>query len=144
LLISNPKQPLCINGDIGPTYDATQTFVQGLLYAKGLLRKLEVSGYSERSKDVEDTSFDARVLESICFKLYTDDPASVIQDIINTIEGSPSADVSSVHSMVHTRLRDTETRKGTSLGTLFGPALQYLRRKWNSGKDAKYLVYALS
>ncbi|GKE81723.1 hypothetical protein Tco_1551723, partial [Tanacetum coccineum] len=30
-------------------------------------------------------------------KLYTDDP--VIQDIINTIEGSPPADVSSVRSM---------------------------------------------
>nr|GEU99797.1 retrovirus-related Pol polyprotein from transposon TNT 1-94 [Tanacetum cinerariifolium] len=38
--------------------------IKGLLYDKDLLRKLEVSGYSERSKDVEDTSSDARVLEA--------------------------------------------------------------------------------
>ncbi|GKE09439.1 hypothetical protein Tco_1412990, partial [Tanacetum coccineum] len=65
-----------------------------------------------RSKDVEDTSSDAKVLEVF------------IHDIINTIEGSPSADVSSVRSMVHTRLRDAETRKRASFGTLFGHALQ--------------------
>nr|GFA27222.1 protein DDB_G0276689 isoform X9 [Tanacetum cinerariifolium] len=169
-----------------------------LLYAKGLLRKLEISGYSERSKDVEDTSSDAgsssvgshltdklfeilsqadtwlrraQLLQSLlgyriaasvvdivdkessarlrdqclgngivwlciltrsvsmffslfsennawglalirmepfaqarvkfkqALQLYTDDPASVIQDITNTIEGSSPADVSSVRSM---------------------------------------------
>lgn len=32
-------------------------------------------------------------------QLYKDDPAPVIQDIINTIEGGPPADVSSVRSM---------------------------------------------
>nr|GEV14748.1 hypothetical protein [Tanacetum cinerariifolium] len=182
---------------IGRAYHATETFVQGLLYAKGLLKKLEVSGYSERSKDVEDTSSDAgsssvgsqstdelyeilsqadtwlrraELLQSLlgygiaaslddiadkessarlrdrlileerysmavytckkckidafavwnawglalirmehfaqarvkfkqALQLYTDDPAPVIQDIINTIEGSPPADVSSVRSM---------------------------------------------
>nr|GEU49018.1 hypothetical protein [Tanacetum cinerariifolium] len=155
------------------------TFVQGLLYAKGLLRKLGISGYSERSKDVEDTSSDAgsssvgshltdelseilsqadtwlrrtqlfqsllgygiaasvddiadkessarlrdrlilgewysmavytckkckhfaqaRVKFKQALQLYTDDPAPVIQDITNTIEGSPPADDSYVRSM---------------------------------------------
>ncbi|PWA62406.1 hypothetical protein CTI12_AA322820 [Artemisia annua] len=182
---------------IGRAYHATETFVQALLYAKSLLRKLEVSGYSERSKDVEETSSDAgsssvgsqstdelseilsqadtwlrraELLQSLlgygiaaslddiadkessarlrdrlileerysmavytckkckidafavwnawglalirmehfaqarvkfkqALQLYKDDPASVIQDIINTIEGGPPADVSSVRSM---------------------------------------------
>ncbi|KAJ7958696.1 Zinc finger FYVE domain protein [Quillaja saponaria] len=48
---------------IGRAYHATETFVQGLLYAKSLLRKLtggnELSSYSERSKDVDDASSDA-------------------------------------------------------------------------------------
>nr|GEU42792.1 hypothetical protein [Tanacetum cinerariifolium] len=138
---------------------------KGLLYAKGLLRQLEIFGYSERSKDVEDTSSDAgrygiaasvvdiadkesfarlrdrclgngiiwlciltrsvsmffslfsennawglalirmepfaqaRVKFKQALQLYTDDPASVIQDITNTIEESSPADVSYVRSM---------------------------------------------
>ncbi|MFS8030630.1 hypothetical protein Hanom_Chr17g01536291 [Helianthus anomalus] len=182
---------------IGRAYHATETFVQGLLYAKAQLRKLEVSGYSERNKDIEDTSSDAgsssvgsqstdelsevlsqadtwlrraELLQSLlgygiaaslddiadkessarlrdrlileerysmavytckkckidafavwnawglalirmehyaqarvkfkqALQLYKDDPAPVIQDIINTIEGGPPADVSSVRSM---------------------------------------------
>nr|XP_043638938.1 LOW QUALITY PROTEIN: uncharacterized protein LOC122610032 [Erigeron canadensis] len=186
---------------IGRAYHATETFVQGLLYAKSQLRKLsdrnEFSGYSERNKDVEDTSSDAgsssvgsqstdelsevlsqadmwlrraELLQSLlgygiaaslddiadkessarlrdrlileerysmavytckkckidafavwnawglalirmehyaqarvkfkqALQLYKDDPAPVIQDIINTIEGGPPADVSSVRSM---------------------------------------------
>ncbi|KAI3812488.1 hypothetical protein L1987_17198 [Smallanthus sonchifolius] len=182
---------------IGRAYHATETFVQGLLYSKAQLRKLEVSGYSERNKDTEDTSSDAgsssvgsqstdelseilsqadmwlrraELLQSLlgygiaaslddiadkessarlrdrlileerysmavytckkckidafavwnawglalirmehyaqarvkfkqALQLYKDDPAPVIQDIINTIEGGPPADVSSVRSM---------------------------------------------
>ncbi|KAK7283046.1 hypothetical protein RIF29_12273 [Crotalaria pallida] len=46
---------------IGRAYHATETFVQGLLYAKSLLRKLtggsELS--SERNRDADDTSSDA-------------------------------------------------------------------------------------
>ncbi|KAD3641724.1 hypothetical protein E3N88_30948 [Mikania micrantha] len=182
---------------IGRAYHATETFVQGLLYAKAQLRKLEVSGYSEKDKDIDDTSSDAgsssvgsqptdelpevlsqadmwlrraELLQSLlgygiaaslddiadkessarlrdrliheerysmavytcrkckidafavwnawglalirmehysqarvkfkqALQLYKDDPAPVIQDIINTIEGGPPADVSSVRSM---------------------------------------------
>ncbi|KAI3728271.1 hypothetical protein L6452_16904 [Arctium lappa] len=186
---------------IGRAYHATETFVQGLLYAKSQLRKLsegnELSSYSDRSKDVEDTFSDAgsstmgnqstdelsevlsqadiwlrraELLQSLlgygiaaslddiadkessarlrdrlileerysmavytckkckidafavwnawglalirmehyaqarvkfkqALQLYKDDPAPVIQDIINTIEGGPPAEVSSVRSM---------------------------------------------
>ncbi|XP_071701623.1 uncharacterized protein [Rutidosis leptorrhynchoides] len=186
---------------IGRAYHATETFVQGLLYAKSQLRKLsdrnELSGFSERNKDVEDTSSDAgsssvgsqstdelseilsqadtwlrraELLQSLlgygiaaslddiadqessarlrdrliheerysmavytckkckidafavwnawglalirmehyaqarvkfkqALQLYKDDPAPVVQDIINAIEGGPPADVSSVRSM---------------------------------------------
>ncbi|KAL4570212.1 hypothetical protein LXL04_025863 [Taraxacum kok-saghyz] len=41
----------------------------------------------------------ARVKFKQALQLYKDDPAPVIQDIINTIEGGPPADVSSVRSM---------------------------------------------
>lgn len=48
---------------IGRAYHATETFVQGLLYAKSLLRKLtggsEFSSNWERSRDADDTSSDA-------------------------------------------------------------------------------------
>ncbi|KAF7830212.1 Protein isoform A [Senna tora] len=48
---------------IGRAYHATETFVQGLLYAKSLLRKLtggvELPSNSERSRDADDTSSDA-------------------------------------------------------------------------------------
>ncbi|KAI4316248.1 hypothetical protein L6164_024246 [Bauhinia variegata] len=48
---------------IGRAYHATETFVQGLTYAKSLLRKLtgvnELSSNSERSRDADDTSSDA-------------------------------------------------------------------------------------
>ncbi|XP_076932004.1 uncharacterized protein LOC143597374 [Bidens hawaiensis] len=182
---------------IGRAYHATETFVQGLLYAKSQVRKLEVSGYTDRNKDIEDASSDAgsssvgsqstdelsevlsqadmwlrraELLQSLlgygiaaslddiadkessarlrdrlileerysmavytckkckidafavwnawglalirmehyaqarvkfkqALQLYKDDPAPVIQDIINTIEGGPPADVSSVRSM---------------------------------------------
>ncbi|KAI3501756.1 hypothetical protein L1887_29761 [Cichorium endivia] len=183
---------------IGRAYHATETFVQGLLYAKSQLRKLSAGNdYSVLSKDIEDTSSDAgsssmgsqstdelsetlsqadtwlrraELLQSLlgygiaaslddiadqessgrlrdrlileerysmavytckkckidafavwnawglalikmehyaqarvkfkqALQLYKDDPAPVIQDIINTIEGGPPADVSSVRSM---------------------------------------------
>nr|GEW33491.1 hypothetical protein [Tanacetum cinerariifolium] len=110
---------------------------------------------------------DARVLEAN--KSNGTKDSTISEDsfyIINTIEGSLSADVSSVRSMyehlaksapailddsilthivyltwVHMRLHDAETQKGASFGTLFGPAPF---RKLNSGEDAKYLAYALS
>ncbi|CAL5205097.1 unnamed protein product [Lathyrus oleraceus] len=48
---------------IGRAYHATETFVQGLLYAKSLLRKLtggsEFSCNWERNRDADDTSSDA-------------------------------------------------------------------------------------
>ncbi|XP_061346174.1 uncharacterized protein LOC133291864 [Gastrolobium bilobum] len=48
---------------IGRAYHATETFVQGLLYAKSLLRKLtggsELPTNSERNRDADDTSSDA-------------------------------------------------------------------------------------
>ncbi|XP_075107825.1 uncharacterized protein LOC107781681 [Nicotiana tabacum] len=48
---------------IGRAYHATETFVQGLLFAKSLLRKLsggtDLSSSSERSKDADDASSDA-------------------------------------------------------------------------------------
>ncbi|XP_073225030.1 uncharacterized protein [Cicer arietinum] len=48
---------------IGRAYHATETFVQGLIYAKSLLRKLtggnEFSSNWERNRDVDDTSSDA-------------------------------------------------------------------------------------
>ncbi|KAL0553274.1 hypothetical protein IC582_007163 [Cucumis melo] len=48
---------------IGRAYHATETIVQGLLYAKSLLRKLvggtELSSNSEKSRDLDDTSSDA-------------------------------------------------------------------------------------
>ncbi|KAA3489962.1 Zinc finger FYVE domain-containing 26 [Gossypium australe] len=48
---------------IGRAYHATETFVQGLIYAKSLLRKLtggnDLSSNSERSKDADDASSDA-------------------------------------------------------------------------------------
>lgn len=48
---------------IGRAYHATETFVQGLLYAKSLLRKIvglsDVSSNSERSRDTDDASSDA-------------------------------------------------------------------------------------
>ncbi|VVA15000.1 Hypothetical predicted protein [Prunus dulcis] len=48
---------------IGRAYHATETFVQGLLYAKSLLRKLvggsDLSSNSERSRDADDASSDA-------------------------------------------------------------------------------------
>ncbi|KAM7277130.1 hypothetical protein ACFE04_018996 [Oxalis oulophora] len=48
---------------IGRAYHATETFVQGLVYAKSILRKLsgasELSSNPERSKDADDTSSDA-------------------------------------------------------------------------------------
>ncbi|XP_028779336.1 uncharacterized protein LOC114735762 isoform X2 [Neltuma alba] len=48
---------------IGRAYHATETFVQGLLYAKSLLRKLmggvELPSSSERSREADDTSSDA-------------------------------------------------------------------------------------
>ncbi|XP_010526122.1 PREDICTED: uncharacterized protein LOC104803772 [Tarenaya hassleriana] len=49
---------------IGRAYHATETFVQGLSYAKTLLRKLvgatdSASNYTERSRDVDDVSSDA-------------------------------------------------------------------------------------
>ncbi|XP_023748497.1 uncharacterized protein LOC111896742 isoform X2 [Lactuca sativa] len=183
---------------IGRAYHATETFLQGLLYAKSQLRKLSVGNdFSVLSKDMEDTSSDAgsssmgsqapdelsetlshsdtwlrraELLQSLlgygiaaslddiadeessgrlrdrlileerysmavytckkckidafavwnawglalirmehyaqarvkfkqALQLYKGDPAPVIQDIINTIEGGPPADVSSVRSM---------------------------------------------
>uniref|UniRef100_A0A6M2FA17 ZFYVE26-like TPR repeats domain-containing protein n=1 Tax=Populus davidiana TaxID=266767 RepID=A0A6M2FA17_9ROSI len=48
---------------IGRAYHATETFVQGLLYTKSLLRKLvggsDLSSNSERSRDADDASSDA-------------------------------------------------------------------------------------
>lgn len=48
---------------IGRAYHATETFVQGLLYAKSLLRKLtggsELPSSWERNRDTDDTSSDA-------------------------------------------------------------------------------------
>ncbi|KAL2346823.1 hypothetical protein Fmac_000823 [Flemingia macrophylla] len=48
---------------IGRAYHATETFVQGLLYAKSLLRKLtggsELQSNWERNRDTDDTSSDA-------------------------------------------------------------------------------------
>ncbi|EOY29640.1 Zinc finger FYVE domain-containing protein 26 isoform 2 [Theobroma cacao] len=48
---------------IGRAYHATETFVQGLIYAKSLLRKLtggnDLAINSERSRDADDTSSDA-------------------------------------------------------------------------------------
>ncbi|KAJ0091655.1 hypothetical protein Patl1_12852 [Pistacia atlantica] len=48
---------------IGRAYHVTETFVQGLLYAKTLLRKLagvgELSSNSERGRDADDASSDA-------------------------------------------------------------------------------------
>ncbi|GMH10819.1 hypothetical protein Nepgr_012660 [Nepenthes gracilis] len=48
---------------IGQAYHATETFVQGLLYARLLLRKLvggsDLSNISERSRDADDASSDA-------------------------------------------------------------------------------------
>ncbi|GMI92528.1 hypothetical protein like AT2G25730 [Hibiscus trionum] len=48
---------------IGRAYHAIETFVQGLLYAKSLLRKLtegsDLSNNSERSRDADDASSDA-------------------------------------------------------------------------------------
>lgn len=48
---------------IGRAYYATETFVQGLLYAKSLLRKVvgvsDLSSNSERSRDADDASSDA-------------------------------------------------------------------------------------
>ncbi|GAB2223083.1 hypothetical protein Droror1_Dr00017220 [Drosera rotundifolia] len=48
---------------IGRAYHAIETFVQGLLYARSLLRKLvwgsDVSSMSERSRDIDDASSDA-------------------------------------------------------------------------------------
>ncbi|XP_050212300.1 uncharacterized protein LOC126662368 isoform X2 [Mercurialis annua] len=48
---------------IGRAYHATETFVQGLLYSKSLLRKLvggsDLSSNSERSRDGDDASSDA-------------------------------------------------------------------------------------
>ncbi|XP_022976078.1 uncharacterized protein LOC111476590 isoform X1 [Cucurbita maxima] len=48
---------------IGRAYHATETIVQGLLYAKSLLRKLvggtELPSNSEKSRDLDDTSSDA-------------------------------------------------------------------------------------
>ncbi|KAE8665552.1 Zinc finger FYVE domain-containing protein 26 isoform 2 [Hibiscus syriacus] len=48
---------------IGRAYHATETFVQGLIYAKSLLRKLtegsDLSNNSERSRDADDASSDA-------------------------------------------------------------------------------------
>nr|XP_033511368.1 protein DDB_G0276689-like [Nicotiana tomentosiformis] len=48
---------------IGRAYHATETFVQGLLFAKSLLRKLsggtDLPSSSERSKDADDASSDA-------------------------------------------------------------------------------------
>ncbi|BAT78232.1 hypothetical protein LR48_Vigan04g211500 [Vigna angularis] len=48
---------------IGRAYHATETFVQGLLYAKSLLRKLaggsELPSNWERNRDTDDTSSDA-------------------------------------------------------------------------------------
>ncbi|XP_022729138.1 uncharacterized protein LOC111284627 isoform X2 [Durio zibethinus] len=48
---------------IGRAYHATETFVQGLIYAKSLLRKLtggnDLSSNSERSRDTDDASSDA-------------------------------------------------------------------------------------
>ncbi|KAJ9183451.1 hypothetical protein P3X46_007302 [Hevea brasiliensis] len=48
---------------IGRAYHATETFVQGLLYSRSLLRKLvggsDLSSNSERSKDADDASSDA-------------------------------------------------------------------------------------
>ncbi|KAJ4837974.1 hypothetical protein Tsubulata_031787 [Turnera subulata] len=48
---------------IGRAYHATETFVQGLIYARSLLRKLvgasDLSNTSERSRDVDDASSDA-------------------------------------------------------------------------------------
>ncbi|KAE8675824.1 Zinc finger FYVE domain-containing protein 26 isoform 2 [Hibiscus syriacus] len=47
---------------IGRAYHATETFVQGLIYAKSLLRKLtegnDLSNNSERSRDADDASSD--------------------------------------------------------------------------------------
>ncbi|OMO61829.1 hypothetical protein CCACVL1_23218 [Corchorus capsularis] len=48
---------------IGRAYHATETFVQGLIYAKSLLRKLtggnDLSSNSERNRDADDASSDA-------------------------------------------------------------------------------------
>ncbi|TQD83765.1 hypothetical protein C1H46_030646 [Malus baccata] len=48
---------------IGRAYHATETLVQGLLYAKSLLRKIvggnDLSSNSERSRDIDDASSDA-------------------------------------------------------------------------------------
>lgn len=48
---------------IGRAYHATETFVQGLIYAKSLLRKLtggnDLSSNPERSRDADDASSDA-------------------------------------------------------------------------------------
>ncbi|XP_021275656.1 uncharacterized protein LOC110410336 [Herrania umbratica] len=48
---------------IGRAYHATETFVQGLIYSKSLLRKLtgvnDLTINSERSRDADDTSSDA-------------------------------------------------------------------------------------
>ncbi|KAJ8763794.1 hypothetical protein K2173_003576 [Erythroxylum novogranatense] len=48
---------------IGRAYHATETFTQGLLYAKSLLRKLiggsDLSSFPERNRDADDNSSDA-------------------------------------------------------------------------------------
>ncbi|KAI3664842.1 hypothetical protein L6452_43451 [Arctium lappa] len=74
---------------IGRAYHATETFVQGILYAKSQLRKLY--GGMHYTKD--------RFKFKHALQLYKDDPAPIIQDIINTIEGGPPTDVSYVCSM---------------------------------------------
>ncbi|KAL3745323.1 hypothetical protein ACJRO7_014433 [Eucalyptus globulus] len=66
---------------IGRAYHATDTFVQGLFYAKSLLRKLagasELSGNLERNKDADDTSSDAG--SSSVGSQSTDEPSELLQ-----------------------------------------------------------------
>ncbi|XP_024993509.1 uncharacterized protein LOC112527248 isoform X2 [Cynara cardunculus var. scolymus] len=229
---------------IGRAYHATETFVQGLLYAKSQLRKLsggnELSSYSERSKDVEDTFSDAgsstmgnqstdevsevlsqadiwlrraELLQSLlgygiaaslddiadkessarlrdrlileerysmavytckkckidafavwnawglalirmehyaqarvkfkqALQLYKDDPAPVIQDIINTIEGGPPADVSLVRSMYEhlaksaPAILDDSLSADSYLNVLYMPSTFPRSERSRSGQEA--------
>ncbi|KAG6770661.1 hypothetical protein POTOM_026350 [Populus tomentosa] len=65
---------------IGRAYHATETFVQGLLYTKSLLRKLvggsDLSSNSERSRDADDASSDAG--NSSVGSQSTDEPSEIL------------------------------------------------------------------
>lgn len=63
-VLSSQQLPLHASMEtLGRAYHATEIFVQGLVYAKGQLRKLSASGdfpsYSERTKDADEASSDA-------------------------------------------------------------------------------------